>query len=141
MTGQLTVGPAEAPIELHTHFIFPLEGGPPEEGARQLRFRDVRRFGSATLFDTRAELAAFFVEAGLGPEPFDLAAAPWRENGMTMRPILARSRCGSERAKIPSDDGPMLSGPRRSARYSSIMATLPNGEWVRSFSVPMPSIR
>jgi len=73
MTGQLTATPADAPIADHTHLIFDLDG----EGGR-LRFRDVRRFGSATLFADDAELEAFFAAAGLGPEPFDLDPVYWR---------------------------------------------------------------
>jgi formamidopyrimidine-DNA glycosylase len=86
MTGQLTVVLANVPIEAHTHLTFDLEGGP-DEGARQLRFRDVRRFGSVTLFSARADLEAFFTEAGLGPEPFDLDRAEWR------RRLSGTARC------------------------------------------------
>ena len=39
MTGQLRVLPAAAPAANHTHLVFDLDGG------KQLRFRDVRRFG------------------------------------------------------------------------------------------------
>ncbi len=74
MTGQLTVTPAAAPVATHTHLIFPLD-----DGEQQLRFRDIRRFGSATLFRDRPTLEDFFVQAGLGPEPFDLPASYWRE--------------------------------------------------------------
>jgi formamidopyrimidine-DNA glycosylase len=73
MTGQLTVSDADAPVPDHTHLIFDLEGG-----ARQLRFRDVRRFGSVTLFETGAALERFFESSGLGPEPFGLGADYWR---------------------------------------------------------------
>jgi formamidopyrimidine-DNA glycosylase len=76
MTGQLTVVPTAEPLLDHTHLVFGLEDRPPD---RQLRFRDVRRFGSATLFATRADLEGSFVKAGLGPEPFDLDPAYWRE--------------------------------------------------------------
>ena len=74
MTGQLTVTPAEAPTKPHTHLVFDLD-----EGAGQLRFRDVRRFGSATLFRADEDVETFFRAAGLGPEPFGLDAAYWRE--------------------------------------------------------------
>jgi formamidopyrimidine-DNA glycosylase len=87
MTGQFTVVPAEGPIDAHTHLIFPLEGGRKKAGARQLRFRDSRRFGSARLFATEADVKAFFVEAGLGPEPFDLVRIVWR------RRLQETSRC------------------------------------------------
>jgi len=40
MTGQVTVSPAEAPIESHTHVRLKLD-----EGKEEVRFRDPRRFG------------------------------------------------------------------------------------------------
>jgi formamidopyrimidine-DNA glycosylase len=71
MTGQLTVGPADRPRIDHTHFVADLDDG------RQLRFRDVRRFGSITLYDSAAALEEF-LGGRLGPEPFDLPAADFR---------------------------------------------------------------
>jgi formamidopyrimidine-DNA glycosylase len=71
MTGQLTVVPAGQAVKPHTHLIFALDDG------GHLRFRDVRRFGSATLFDERHRVEQFFRERGLGPEPFDLASDTW----------------------------------------------------------------
>ncbi len=73
MTGQLTVVPAGEPVAGHTHLTIELDGG-----GQQLRFRDVRRFGSATLFPDAAALGRFFEVLGLGPEPFDLYPAAWR---------------------------------------------------------------
>jgi formamidopyrimidine-DNA glycosylase len=72
MTGQFTVGAGEAPRRDHTHLVFALDNG------RELRFRDVRRFGSATIYPGRAELEASFKAAALGPEPFGLDRAYWR---------------------------------------------------------------
>jgi len=40
MTGQLTVVPRESPLEPHTHVRLILD-----DGAHELRYRDVRRFG------------------------------------------------------------------------------------------------
>jgi formamidopyrimidine-DNA glycosylase len=74
MTGQLTVAASDAPITEHTHLIFTLD-----DGERQLRFRDIRRFGSVTLFASRQMLENFFAASALGPEPFDLSAQYWRE--------------------------------------------------------------
>jgi formamidopyrimidine-DNA glycosylase len=74
MTGQLTVVPASAPRLPHTHLIFELDGA-----ARQLRFRDVRRFGSATLHQGVVAVERFFEESGLGPEPFAVPAEYWGE--------------------------------------------------------------
>ncbi len=73
MTGQLLVAAADVPRQDHTHLIFFLDDG------RQLRFRDIRRFGRATLFASAAEVEQFFASAGLGPEPFDLEAGYWRQ--------------------------------------------------------------
>jgi formamidopyrimidine-DNA glycosylase len=74
MSGQLTVVPAGEPVADHTHVVVALD-----RGSRQLRFRDIRRFGSATLFADREALDRFFAGSGLGPEPFDLDPAYWRE--------------------------------------------------------------
>jgi formamidopyrimidine-DNA glycosylase len=73
MTGQLTVAPAAEPIEDHTHLRFPLQGEPDE-----LRFRDVRRFGSAALFTSQDDLTTF-LDDRLGPEPFDIEPGDFAE--------------------------------------------------------------
>lgn len=74
MTGQLTVVPAPTPLADHTHLLFDLD-----DGKQQLRFRDIRRFGSVTLFATRSALEDFFVASHLGPEPFDMPAKYWSD--------------------------------------------------------------
>jgi formamidopyrimidine-DNA glycosylase len=74
MTGQLRVHPAHEPLANHTHVVLDLD-----RGRQQLRFRDVRRFGSATLIPGRARLDDFFEEAQLGPEPFGLDRQYWRQ--------------------------------------------------------------
>jgi formamidopyrimidine-DNA glycosylase len=74
MTGQLIVVAAGEPLANHTHVVLDLDGG-----RRQLRFRDIRRFGSATLFPERTRLDQFFQDVGLGPEPFDLDLRYWRQ--------------------------------------------------------------
>jgi formamidopyrimidine-DNA glycosylase len=58
-----------------------------EGNEQQLRFRDIRRFGSATLFLGRPALDRFFEESGLGPEPFALQGRYWRER------LHATARC------------------------------------------------
>jgi formamidopyrimidine-DNA glycosylase len=73
MTGQFTVV-GQSPRETHTHIVFTLDDG------NELRFRDVRRFGSVTVYPDRAKLAAFFANNGLGPEPFDCEPAYWCES-------------------------------------------------------------
>ncbi len=82
MTGQLTIASTKEPKKAHTHLLFDLD-----EAGRQMRFRDVRRFGSATLFSSDEEVEASFAAAGLGPEPFGLDPAYWR------RRIASTSRC------------------------------------------------
>lgn len=72
MTGQLRVMGADEPIESHTHLILELDR------KRQLRFRDIRRFGSVTWLADDQALDQFFASNGLGPEPFDLSPHYWR---------------------------------------------------------------
>jgi formamidopyrimidine-DNA glycosylase len=84
MTGQFTVVETTEPQATHTHFVFALDD------AQQLRYRDTRRFGSVNLFPDADALDAFFVENGLGPEPFALDPKGWRESiAATTRPIKA----------------------------------------------------
>jgi formamidopyrimidine-DNA glycosylase len=71
MTGQFTVATAESQRQAHTHVVFTLDD------ANELRFRDVRRFGSVTFHATREQLDKIFIDNGLGPEPFDLDAVSW----------------------------------------------------------------
>jgi formamidopyrimidine-DNA glycosylase len=82
MTGQLTIVNETEPLAPHTHLVFGLDDGP-----REVRFRDIRRFGSATLFAGREALEAFFAGNGLGPEPFDLPAEYWQKQ------LAATRRC------------------------------------------------
>jgi formamidopyrimidine-DNA glycosylase len=73
MTGQLTTAEAASEVEDHTHLIAALDDG------RQLRFRDIRRFGSVTYFADGPSLAAFIEKTNLGPEPWDLERQAWQE--------------------------------------------------------------
>jgi formamidopyrimidine-DNA glycosylase len=82
MTGQLTVRPARDAVQPHTHLIATLDGG-----KQQLRFRDVRRFGSLRLFSDTMALDHFFADSELGPEPFATNADYWRER------LAATNRC------------------------------------------------
>src|SRR5262249_11205277 len=66
-----------------THLVFGLDDG------GELRFRDVRRFGSAALFAGRAALDEFLDER-LGPEPFELQPEPFHAAlKATARPLKA----------------------------------------------------
>lgn len=85
MTGQFTVKAASEPVESHTHLIFPLDDG------HQLRFRDIRRFGSATYFPDRQTWETFLADK-LGPEPWDMDPKAWRtilkETSRNLKAIL-----------------------------------------------------
>jgi formamidopyrimidine-DNA glycosylase len=74
MSGQLRVVDAEQPLQDHVHLVLGLD-----DGRRQLRFRDIRRFGSATVFADDRERENFFAQSKLGPEPFALDATYWKQ--------------------------------------------------------------
>jgi formamidopyrimidine-DNA glycosylase len=74
MTGQLTVAPTQLPMNNHTHWIVVLD-----QGHDQLRFRDIRRFGSVTRFRDTMALSKFFESAQLGPEPFEVEKPYWQK--------------------------------------------------------------
>ncbi|MBN9521591.1 bifunctional DNA-formamidopyrimidine glycosylase/DNA-(apurinic or apyrimidinic site) lyase [bacterium] len=86
MTGQFTAVAAGVPEPDHLHLVFALDDG------CELRFRDVRRFGSVARFADDAAVEAFFAEAGLGPEPFGLDPAAFRAavrgSARTLKAIL-----------------------------------------------------
>ena len=84
MTGQLTVADAAHPEPDHLHLAFALDGG------REIRFRDIRRFGSATLFADAPAVDAFFHLGRLGPEPFGLDPSYFRDAvRRSARPVKA----------------------------------------------------
>jgi len=72
MTGQWLYVPASDPIREHTHVLLDFVGDP-----FQLRYRDVRRFGSLWLGPT-AEIENQPPLAELGPEPLDLSPADFQ---------------------------------------------------------------
>src|SRR5438445_13289959 len=73
MTGKLRVVGAEAPQEPHTHLIFVLDNG------NELRYRDVRRFGSLRYAADTGLIESMMGET-LGPEPWDLKPELWYQN-------------------------------------------------------------
>ena len=74
MSGQLRVIDSGQPSAKHTLLTFALDSGEAE-----LRFRDIRRFGTALVLSGDAETQAFFRDSELGPEPFALPADYWRK--------------------------------------------------------------
>jgi formamidopyrimidine-DNA glycosylase len=103
MTGQLTVRPAKEPVLPHTHIVLGLD-----KGKAQLRFRDIRRFGSATVFPDREHLDEFFGKSGLGPEPWDLAPRYWRDciqkTGRCLKAVLLDQRVVAGVGNIYADE-------------------------------------
>jgi formamidopyrimidine-DNA glycosylase len=77
-------------------------------GSQQLRFRDPRRFGSATLLTGQAVLDAFFEEVGLGPEPFDVDPDYWRErltgSARSLKAVLLDQRVVAGVGNIYADE-------------------------------------
>ena len=71
MTGQLFVLPADSPRDGHVHFVFDLDDG------RQLRLRDVRKFGRVGLYRRGEEGAILGADEASelfhrhGPEPLE----------------------------------------------------------------------
>lgn len=66
MTGQIVVGPLEAPIAPHTHVFFALDDG------REFRYTDVRRFGKMRLLSGGMQESAL---GRLGLDPLDATLA------------------------------------------------------------------
>lgn len=120
MTGQLTVAPAEQARSDHTHIVFVLEGGEWE-----LRYRDIRRFGSLTLLLEDESLERFFDRANLGPEPFDLDAKSWPSRltatQRCLKAVLLDQHIVSGLGNIYADEALWLARlpPTRSARTLS----------------------
>ncbi len=71
MTGQLMVADVDAPRDRHVHLRISLDGN--ATASRELRFRDVRRFGSVWLTQGRTDAPPAGL-ADLGPEPLEITA-------------------------------------------------------------------
>jgi formamidopyrimidine-DNA glycosylase len=85
MTGQFTINLVSDERPDHLHLLFKLDQG------LELRFRDVRRFGSVELFADEQTLKSFLDER-LGPEPFDIPEEHFRDcltsTNRTLKAIL-----------------------------------------------------
>jgi formamidopyrimidine-DNA glycosylase len=125
MTGQFVATSANRPRQDHTHLVFGLD-----DGINELRFRDIRRFGSVTFLAGRPEVEAFFKASGLGPEPFDLDPAYWRRclarTGRTLKAILLDQRVVAGVGNIYADEAlfearlsPHLLGKQLDARRAN----------------------
>lgn len=101
MTGQLTVEADSSPVKDHTHLNFQLDN------ARQLRFRDVRRFGSVEWFADETAVLAFLGER-LGPEPWELEPKEFadtvRRSGRSLKAILLDQSVAAGVGNIYADE-------------------------------------
>lgn len=66
MTGQIVVGPSEAPVAPHTHVFFALDDG------REFRYTDIRRFGKMRILSAGTQEAAL---GKLGLDPLEATEA------------------------------------------------------------------
>jgi formamidopyrimidine-DNA glycosylase len=103
MTGQLFVVPAETPVDPYVRLVLELEDG------RELRFRDIRKFGKIGLYgrdpvtdELVTEVGGAAVFAALGPEP--LAEA------FTVREFRGRLRRRKGRLKSMLLDQSFIAG-------------------------------
>lgn len=92
MTGQLFVVPASAPVDPYVRLVLELADG------RELRFRDIRKFGKVGLYgrdpasgELVTELGGSAVFAAIGPEPLD--------DAYTVKAFRSRIRRRSGRLK------------------------------------------
>jgi len=117
MTGQLRVLPAAEPVERHTHLRFDLEGH-----GKELRFRDIRRFGSARFFPRRLEWEHYVASSRLGPEPFDVDAGYWEQalakTDRNLKAVLLDQRVAAGIGNIYADESLFEArlNPRRPGR-------------------------
>src|SRR4249920_1318415 len=103
MTGQLFAVPAETPVDPYVRLVLELADG------REIRFRDIRKFGRIGLYgrdpvtgDLVTELGGTSVFAAFGPEPLD--------EGFTVREFRRRLRRRSGRLKPLLLDQSFLAG-------------------------------
>jgi formamidopyrimidine-DNA glycosylase len=103
MTGQLFVVPAASPLDLHVRLVIALEDG------REIRFRDIRKFGRIGVYEVDSETGEAVHEAGgtavfahTGPEPLD--------EGFTLRAFRKRLRTRRGRLKSLLLDQSFIAG-------------------------------
>jgi formamidopyrimidine-DNA glycosylase len=103
MTGQLFVVPAETPIDAYVRLVLELADG------RELRFRDIRKFGRVGLYgrdpvtgELVTEVGGGAVFAAIGPEPL--------EDSFTVREFRRRLRRRKGRLKSLLLDQSFLAG-------------------------------
>ncbi len=107
MTGELTIADAGTPLSPHHHITFTFNDG------RELRFRDIRKFGRIRLLD-HADLAA--LDRSLGPEPlgrdltFDRFVTMLRQRRRAIKPLLLDQTFIAGIGNIYADEALFASG-------------------------------
>ena len=102
MTGQLFVVPSSAPEDVYVRLVLELEGD------RELRFRDIRKFGKVGVYERAADGSLVADESGkgvfaaTGPEPLD--------DAFTVRDFRRRIRARRGRLKTLLTDQTFLAG-------------------------------
>lgn len=118
MTGQFTAVNDSESTPDHLHVVFELNGG------RELRFRDPRRFGSVTFHPNEEAVVAFFEQNGLGPEPFGIDAAYFRQavrgTSRTLKAILLDQRIVAGVGNIYADEACFRAGLHPQRRGESL---------------------
>ncbi len=103
MEGKYRVLSADEPLDKHTHVIFSLEGG------EELRYNDVRKFGTMHLF-SKGEAERSAPLNNLGPEPFDEAftveylIANCHKTSRTIKQVLLDQRVIAGLGNIYADE-------------------------------------
>jgi formamidopyrimidine-DNA glycosylase len=101
MTGQFLLSDPGRPIDKHTHVVFDL--GP---GERQLRYRDVRKFGRLGIQSREGDATGSL--EGLAPDPFELDAEGFyrrlRQKNRALKPLLLDQRVVSGLGNIYVDE-------------------------------------
>ncbi|MBE3556577.1 MAG: DNA-formamidopyrimidine glycosylase [Firmicutes bacterium] len=146
MEGRFGLFDARAPLDGYTHLLFTLNGG------SQLRYRDVRKFGTMDLLEAGQAASAPFL-AGLGPDALDLSYEDFATRFQRPRQVKALlldqhvlAGVGNIyadealwRARVhPSCPADRLSEPERRSLYEGLQETLHEaiacgGSTVRSF--------
>jgi formamidopyrimidine-DNA glycosylase len=118
MTGQFTAVPRSQETPDHLHVVFELDKN------RELRFRDPRRFGCVTLHPNEESLQAKLGEAALGPEPFGVDAAYFREavrrSARCLKAILLDQSILAGVGNIYADEACSISGLHPKRRGTSL---------------------
>lgn len=119
MTGQLCVFNQKEALQSHTNLVFKLS-----PGEKELRFRDVRRFGSADVFKSEKELQAFFAKRKLGPEPFNIPQDYWlsslAKSSRSLKAFLLDQQNITGVGNIYADESLHKSGLHPSRKASSL---------------------